>query len=326
MKLIFALLGTALANQQALGIGACCIQDFDGPNCFETDAKDCALQGGEYYGDGSSCEADAPDCVPAYGACCYESVECFETDEFDCFSLGGEFFGPNSTCDDAPECAIVFGACCYDGSDCFETDQDDCSWSGGEFIGANTTCSQDAPWCVEYYGSCCFGQYCEYPVSESNCEGDGGVFWFDPCELLDDVEKCVASFGACCLGGEECLLDVPPNECNSMGGDYFGDNSMDCGDNCPELGACCIGFDCVLLSNWECQLSGGENWEPGACFPGICGAPKCPADLNEDGVVNFTDLAFVLSGWNLNADGDTNGDGVTDFDDLQLILSFWGEC
>ena len=324
MKLILPLIVTALGAHKAMGNGACCI-DFGDPYCFETDAEDCALQGGVYYGDGSTCATDAPDCVPAYGACCFGGVECFETYEFDCFNSGGDFAGQNSTCADIPECDFVFGACCFNGTDCWETDQDDCWWSGGEFAGPNTTCA-DIPWCVEYYGSCCFGQFCEYPVSESNCEGSGGIFWFDPCELLDDVEECVANFGACCLGEQECLTDVPLNECNNMGGTYYGDDSTDCGNNCPELGACCIGFDCVVLSDWECLLSGGENWEPGSCFAGICGEPECPADLNGDGQVNFTDLASVLSGWNTSDAGDANGDRVTNFEDLQLILSFWGDC
>ena len=143
---------------------------------------------------------------------------------------------------------------------------------------------------------------------------------------MDDVEECVANFGACCLGEQECLTDVPLSECNSMGGTYYGDDSTDCGDNCPELGACCIGFDCVLLSFLDCVISGGKNWEPGSCFPSICGEPEFPADLNGDGQVNFTDLASVLSGWNTSDAGDANGDGVTNCEDLQLILSFWGDC
>ena len=61
----------------------------------------------------------------------------------------------------------------------------------------------------------------------------------------------------------------------------------------------------------------------GLLLRGICGEPECPADLNGDGQVNFTDLASVLSGWNTSDAGDANGDGVTNFEDLQLILSFW---
>ena len=81
MKLILPLIVTALGTHKAMGFGACCI-DFGEPYCFETDAEDCALQGGVYYGDGSTCATDAPDCVPAYGACCFGGVECFETYDF----------------------------------------------------------------------------------------------------------------------------------------------------------------------------------------------------------------------------------------------------
>ena len=71
MKLILPLIVTALGTHKAMGFGACCI-DFGDPYCFETDAEDCALQGGVYYGDGSTCATDAPDCVPVYGACCFD--------------------------------------------------------------------------------------------------------------------------------------------------------------------------------------------------------------------------------------------------------------
>ncbi|MGP1310644.1 MAG: dockerin type I domain-containing protein [Phycisphaerales bacterium] len=57
-------------------------------------------------------------------------------------------------------------------------------------------------------------------------------------------------------------------------------------------------------------------------------APQdCPADLNGDGVVNFTDLNTVISNFGASGEGvsgDVTGDGVVNFTDLNLVLSAFG--
>jgi len=53
-----------------------------------------------------------------------------------------------------------------------------------------------------------------------------------------------------------------------------------------------------------------------------CTPPNNPADLNNDGSVNGTDLAIVLSAWGTAA-GDVSGDGTTDGTDLAALLSAW---
>lgn len=52
---------------------------------------------------------------------------------------------------------------------------------------------------------------------------------------------------------------------------------------------------------------------------------ECPADLNEDGSIDGSDLAVVLGAWG-SAGGDLTGDGTTDGDDLTMILGAWGAC
>ncbi|MFM7480340.1 MAG: hypothetical protein ACKO4V_04320 [Planctomycetota bacterium] len=56
-----------------------------------------------------------------------------------------------------------------------------------------------------------------------------------------------------------------------------------------------------------------------------CNAPPCPADFNNDGVRNGTDLTVILSGWGTPA-GDVNSDGTTNGTDLTVLLSGWGAC
>lgn len=49
-----------------------------------------------------------------------------------------------------------------------------------------------------------------------------------------------------------------------------------------------------------------------------------PGDLNEDGAVDLSDLAVLLSAFGASAAGDVNGDGTTDIADLGLLLAYFG--
>jgi hypothetical protein len=56
----------------------------------------------------------------------------------------------------------------------------------------------------------------------------------------------------------------------------------------------------------------------------------CPADLNNDGVVDGADLLILLSAWGpvtpVTVCMDLNGDGVVDGVDLLILLASWGPC
>ncbi len=54
-----------------------------------------------------------------------------------------------------------------------------------------------------------------------------------------------------------------------------------------------------------------------------CTSPR-PADINNDGVVNGTDLTFILSQWGGSGSADINGDGTVGGPDLTILLSDWG--
>jgi hypothetical protein len=50
-----------------------------------------------------------------------------------------------------------------------------------------------------------------------------------------------------------------------------------------------------------------------------------PADLNNDGVVNITDLSILLSSWNTtNSTADINKDSTVNILDLSILLSNYG--
>lgn len=83
------------------------------------------------------------------------------------------------------------------------------------------------------------------------------------------------------------------------------------------------GFACTggLIS------TGGAGYTPVAMFQfvlygpdGTTGGGGCnPADLNEDGVLNFFDVSLFLT--DFNAGGDYNGDGSTNFFDVSAFLT-----
>lgn len=55
--------------------------------------------------------------------------------------------------------------------------------------------------------------------------------------------------------------------------------------------------------------------------------PTCPADLNEDGVVDGGDLTILLGAWGRGGPpNDLNGDGVVDGADITVVLGSWGSC
>jgi len=58
--------------------------------------------------------------------------------------------------------------------------------------------------------------------------------------------------------------------------------------------------------------------------------PACPADLNQDGVVNGADLGLLLGAWGAcpgtPCPADLNADGVVNGADLGLLLGAWGPC
>jgi len=79
----------------------------------------------------------------------------------------------------------------------------------------------------------------------------------------------------------------------------------------------------------------GGNWTDGgsnifSASADDCLIPEpCPADLNNDGVVNGADISIMLGFWGLNGepvDADINGDGLVDGADLAMLLSSWGKC
>ncbi|MEY3141841.1 MAG: hypothetical protein RLY21_334 [Planctomycetota bacterium] len=59
-----------------------------------------------------------------------------------------------------------------------------------------------------------------------------------------------------------------------------------------------------------------------------CGTqpPACPADLDDNGQVDASDLAALLGAWGGTGTGDIDGDGSVGASDLAAMLNAWGAC
>ena len=62
-------------------------------------------------------------------------------------------------------------------------------------------------------------------------------------------------------------------------------------------------------------------------FPGGEEPPACPADVDDDGVVDFGDLLLILGAFgDLGGPADVDASGTVDFGDLLLTLGAFGPC
>ena len=74
------------------------------------------------------------------------------------------------------------------------------------------------------------------------------------------------------------------------------------------------------------QVHGEWSDDGGNTIEDQC-ASDCPGDINDDGVVDGTDLALLLAVWNSDdPPADIDGNGIVDAADLAQVLGYWGAC
>jgi len=219
--------------------GACCFETPDDP-CLERCADDCAVQGGIYRGDGTTCEPNI-----CKGACCFLPEDCISRRQSVCTALGGVYKGDGTKCSLLPpdEGCGGRGACCFG----FEGSLDNCQ---GQVDRA--TCVAEVP-----------GEVFAYLGDGRGCS---------PCGDLSDYIGCCLPDGTCVNTTVEfCDLDWV------QGVDVDGDGvPFTCPAVC-EVRACCYpNGDCEALTEYACGKRGG-TWsaDPGQtfCESGTCDLP-----------------------------------------------------
>ena len=86
--------------------------------------------------------------------------------------------------------------------------------------------------------------------------------------------------------------------------------------------------DCNLNNALDqCDILNGTSQDTDQNnIPDECDSP-CPADLNQDRIVDGADLTILLSEWEFSDSiADLNGDSTVNGADLTILLSAWGTC
>lgn len=96
-----------------------------------------------------------------------------------------------------------------------------------------------------------------------------------------------------------------------------------------ENGACCLAdHSCTFTTSLYCAELGGTFLGQGVtCEQADCNPPSCPADLDNDGDIDSTDLNILLTDFGCTASctGDVDNDGDTDSTDLNILLVSFGQ-
>lgn len=119
-------------------------------------------------------------------------------------------------------------------------------------------------------------------------------------------------------------IDVEPMFVDAASGDYHLQEGSPCID---------AGDDTAIPAGVTTDMEGndriyGSAVDMGVYEPQIDASIPCPGDLNDDGLVDFTDLIDLLFSWGdcVDCSEDVDGDGDVDFDDLLQLLTSWGTC
>ena len=62
-------------------------------------------------------------------------------------------------------------------------------------------------------------------------------------------------------------------------------------------GSCCLSSGCTIISDRQCTEIGGTWTEGGPCDDCQPAADDCPADVDGDGTIGFSDVLVILNDW-----------------------------
>ena len=236
----------SIRHRSECEVGACCLPDPTGViTCVIVPRSVCSAEGGEYQGDGTTCNDPNVPCGAPTGACCLSKpdsgiVKCAVLTERQCHAEGGAYQGDGTTCDDPNvQCGPPAGACCLTRPDdgtvfCAVLTERHCLAEGGAYQGDGTTCDDPSVQC---------GSPCDPPCPP-------GQTCFEGCGTL--------------IQGAECILFEA-----DVGGQFFLSNYGDftVGDRVQVIGCWDRFCDIICMQGAGCIHN--DTIRP--CEPQICG-------------------------------------------------------
>lgn len=252
--------------------GTCCVGDG---RCVEVDSESTCVDDlrGSFDPTVTTCAPDSCVIVPT-GACC-DRIALTCSDGVIEGACNGEWNEDTACSELSPVCEDR-GACCdADGVTCTNsTIQAPCETAGGTWS-AVKLCNELDPPCAPR-GACCEdnGAQCSL-TSQFLCESVGGVYRGDSTTCEDAL---VCNLGACCQRDGTCEDDVLDTECVGPIGAppavFFA--GRPCEDVCVARGACCVGGDCRITTELECDNAGGIYSGVGTdCVADLCVVGAC---------------------------------------------------
>lgn len=279
--------------------GACCL----GGTCEDRSPVFCSAGGGQYLGDGTSCESDGFRCQ--LGACC--TVEgCVEVSQVSCLQQGGVF-------DSGASCTEGFcGACCTFEGQCLDSTASLCAGMDGATFFADVLCLSE-PCGPPPTGACCDNGACFDGILEDACVSSGRI-WAGP-NTACESEPLPCEPGACCVGTN--CVSLIPSDCANQGGQFIG-GVCTTGLCAPPSGACCSGTNCVVTQPENCTEEQGRVYlgDGTTCEGDPCGEPMDPTGAcctEEFGCLNdLTSAQCAMSGGLYAGNDTTCASGICD--------------
>jgi hypothetical protein len=161
---------------------------------------------------------------------------------------------------------------------------------------------------------------CTFTGNTATLGGCGGM-----CNILSSpsLTSCTFEGNSAKVGGGMGNLDSSPiltnctftgNTANNGGGMYNSSRSN------TTL------TDTTVCGNTPDQIYGGYTDGGGNTIADVCPI-DCPADVNQDGVVDLNDILALVGAWGSSGPlGDINDDGTVNVVDLIMMLKSWGPC
>ena len=319
--------------------GACCLPDGA---CMRTTYDDCVnSQLGTYHGDWTLCS-------PAPQGCCMPDGTCLDIDPLCCEEQGGAPMGIAAFCDAAQGCCLPDGTCSMAEPTCCAalldgsptgpqtmcTDTEACCLPTGACEDLDPLCCVDVGGVPRGAATVCLGDLDQDGIDDA-CPADGACCSNGLCTTTT-LAGCGQISGLFLGVGTPCLGDANSNgqddACCECDADVDGNQEVNFAD--IQLVIACLGQPaegaCADMDVNCDQVISQADIEAAVCvFEGTCDfccrVCLCDADVDDNSVVNLSDVQYVIACLGQPATGDcyqmdVDCDCDIDTDDVDAVV------